>query len=177
MVMSLMSLWKSQVSIKSHCWDTLVIVLVLVVILVVVFVLVIVVVVIVMVAVGDNVLDVLLKTPGLYQIPKLKNWTWDIFKKCNKNNQICPTKLKNASNFTPSAFYRFWRGTKKMSFFKFSYIKDQFLRKVPRSAHIYVRDSLSFQKIVFFDDLGLKFLRKKITSLSLFNWQFKNIMG
>ena len=89
-----------------------------------------------------------------------------------------PKKLifQNPSNFRPPRVLQFSTHNKKKSFSKFLYIKGQLLRKARRGAHIYVRDSLSFQKVVFFDDLGLKFLKKKLPLFSLFNWQFKKIL-
>ena len=63
-----------------------------------------------------------------------------------------------------------------MSFSKFLYIKGQLLRKAPRGAHVYVRDSLSFQKVVFFDDLGLKFLGEKITTLFFIQLAIQKIL-
>ena len=76
----------------------------------------------------------------------------------------------------PHAFFNFLRVTKKMSFSKFLYIKGQLLRKARRGAHIYVKVSLSFQKVLFFDDLGLKFLKKKFTTLFFIQLAIQKIL-
>ena len=75
-LMFLMALRKPQVYIKFQRWDTLVIVVVFVVVLVIVLV-VVVVVIDVVVDVLD-VLDVLLKTTGFYQVPEVSYEAWSI---------------------------------------------------------------------------------------------------
>ena len=66
-LLSMMSLWKHQISIKSQSWDIIVVVVILVVVLDF-FIIVVIVIIIVIVV---NVLDILIKNAGLYQVSEL----------------------------------------------------------------------------------------------------------